>query len=144
MIWGRRLCPLPIKEEQIYPSPCCSMTQEWGKKVFVWSIQPPYRSWSPHPSLITRPCCFIPVAALLGAQGSPGCCCTPDRAGRQTKMDLKLLLLTREEKKLKQTGNRVANRAGTITGNSSCNRVSLGASCGVVMLTLFLVMISVN
>lgn len=67
-----------------------------------------------------------------------------DRAGRQTKMDLKLLLLTQEEKRLKQMGNRMANSAGAITGNSSCNRDSLGASCGVVMLTLFLVMISVN
>lgn len=138
VIWDRPLCPLPIKEEQNWPSACCScsMTQEWGKerKVSVWSIHPPYRSWRPHPSVMPGPCCYIPVAALLGAQGAPGCCRMSDRAGKQTKMDLKLLFLTREEKRLKQMGNRMANSAGTIAGNSRCNRVSLGASCRVVML----------
>lgn len=149
VIWDRPLCPLPIKEEQNYPSPCHSAAPWHGnggkeKKVFLWSIHPPYRSWSPHPSDMPRPCCCIPVAALLGALGAPGCCCMSDRAGRQTKIDLKPLLLTQEEKRLKQMDNRMANSAGTITGDSSCNRDSLGASSGVVMLTLFLVMISVN
>lgn len=105
----------------------CSMTQEQRKekKVFVWSLHHYAQATLLNPS--SSP-------ALLGAQGAPGCCCMSDRAGRQTKMDLKLLLLTQEEKRLKQMGNRMANSTGAITGNSRCNRVSLGASCGVVML----------
>lgn len=30
VIWDRPLCPLPIKEEEIYPSPCCS-TAPWHR-----------------------------------------------------------------------------------------------------------------
>lgn len=115
---------------------CCFMAQEGGKEnnVFVWSIHPPFRSWNPHPSVMPWPHCYIPGTALPGEQGAPGCCCMSDRVGRQTKMDLKLLLLAQEGKRLKQMGNRMANGAGTITGNSSCNRVSLEASCRLVML----------
>lgn len=136
VIQDRPLCPLPIKEEPLFLLFCCFMAQEGGKEknIFVWSIHPPYRSWNPHPSVMPWPHCYIPGTALLGEQGAAGCCCMSDRVGGQTKMDLKLLLLVQEGKRLKQMGNRMANGAGTITGNSSCNRVSLEASCRVVML----------
>lgn len=115
---------------------CCFMAQEAEKEknVFVWSIHQPFRCWNPHPSVMPWPHSYIPGTALLGEQGTPGCCCMSDRVGRQTKMDLKLLLRAQEGKRLKQMGNRMSNGVGTITGNSSCNRVSLEASCRVVML----------
>lgn len=124
---------------------CCFRAQEAGKEnnVFVWSIHPPFKSWNPHPSVMPWLHCYIPGTALLEEQGAPGCCCMSDRVGRQTKMNLKLLLLGQEGKRLKQMGNRMSNGAGTITGNSSCNRVSLEASCSGDV-TLFFVMIIVN
>lgn len=81
---------------------CCFMAQKAGKEknVFVWSIHPPFRSWNPHPSVMTWPHCYIPGTVLLGEKGPPGCCCMSDRVGRQTKMDLKLLLLAQEGKNL--------------------------------------------
>lgn len=114
---------------------CCFIAHEGRKEknAFVWSIHPPFRSWNPHPCVMTWPHCYIPGTADLGEQGAPGCCCMSDRVGRQTKMDLKLLLLAQEGKKFKQMGNRMSNGASTINGNSSCNRVSLEASCRVVM-----------
>lgn len=121
------LCSLPTEEEQSHPSPCCSTTQEQGKeKIFAWLIHPPYRSWSPRYS--------IPVRALPRAQGLQAVTvCLAELAGK-TGMDLKHLLLTQEKNRLKQMDNKLANSAGTVPGNSSCNRVSLAVSCGVLML----------
>lgn len=89
-----------------------------------------------HPSTlqILEPTPLHPSKSSPGSTGAPGCSRMSDRAGRQTGMDLKHLLLTQEKNRLKQMGNKMANSAGTVPGNSSCNRVSLAASCGVLML----------
>lgn len=89
-----------------------------------------------HPSTlqILEPTLLHPSKSPPQSTGATGCNCMSDTAGRQTGMDLKHLFLTQEKNRLKQMDNKMANSAGTVPGNSSCNRVSLAASCGVLML----------